>query len=179
MGMSRGGRFVALVLLFGLIAPWLFSDAWAIDENEPPSGWKEAEVSLPKSSLPTRLVGLDLGPAEQNRFEIDRDTLAVASDGVVRFLVVVTSSGGARTVSYEGIRCATKERRTYGFGRPDGTWSPARIDHWTPIDARGINAYAAMLYRDFFCPGGIAVYSSKEAVAALEHGQHASYDIRP
>ena len=43
---------------------------------------------------------------------IDQRTQAIGEDGVVRYVLVVRSASGAESVSFEGLRCATGERRT-------------------------------------------------------------------
>lgn len=146
----------------------------SVEDDEPVKAWVESEIGLPVSSTPKRLVNLDLGPNAENRFAVDRESIVVGKDGVIRYMMVVRSPTGATTISYEGIRCETRERRFYAYGRADGQWSRARNESWQRIEPRAINAYALVLYRDYFCPTGILVRDANEAAMALEKGGHPS-----
>lgn len=111
------------------------------------------------------LVAVRLPDADGFRFFIDRSTLAVGKDGVVRYVLVARSSEGAQNVTFEGLRCESAENRVLAVGQPHGTWTAARSG-WRAISAPRHLA----LYRDFFCPQGQPVGSSAEAVRALERG---------
>jgi len=69
-------------------------------------------------------------PANGMRFSVDRNSIAVGSDDVVRYTLVSTSRGGARNVSFEGLRCEPRQKKLYAFGRPDGGWSRSRNNRW-------------------------------------------------
>src|SRR5689334_13002041 len=49
----------------------------------------------------------------QNRFYVDRNTLSIGPDRVIRYSLVVKSPSVALTVSYEGLRCKTSEYKLY------------------------------------------------------------------
>jgi glutamate 5-kinase len=76
-------------------------------------------------------------------------------------------AGGARNVSFEGMRCATGERRLYAYRQPDGTWSRARNAQWEDIKLHSLLSYHKALYEDHFCPDGINVRDPREAVRNL------------
>jgi len=97
-------------------------------------------------------------------------TLSVGSDGVVRYVLVMLTSGGARNVTFEGMRCESHERRIYASGRRDGTWSKSRNNEWSRINDEYANRYHAALFLDYFCPDGIPVGSVAEAQDALRRG---------
>lgn len=164
-------RLAVLGLVVSLGAP---TSGMAAADDDLPTAWAEAEMTFPASSSPGKVIELDMGPGAENSFAVDRDSISVGKDGVIRFTMLVRSPSGARTVSHEGIRCATMERRFYAYGREDGRWSRARNERWSRIEPRAINAYALSLYREFFCPGGSIVRDVAEAVMALERGGHPS-----
>jgi len=85
---------------------------------------------------------------------------------------VVQTQGGARNVTYEGLRCETKERRLYASGRPDGTWARSRNDEWRRIQNMATNRHHAALIFDYFCPSGAIVRDVAEARDALLRGGH-------
>jgi hypothetical protein len=91
-----------------------------------------------------------------NTILVDGSTLVVADDGVVRFALIVRSPSGAESVSFEGIRCTTGERRVFAFGRKTadgGEWSPARGSAWRAISDTRINRHYFEFWRDVFCDG--------------------------
>jgi hypothetical protein len=142
-----------------------------IDFSEAP--FKEDKVRLPAPPKAENLIQFDTGPARPG-FEnfVDGSTLTLDSDGVIRYTLVVKSDMGASNVSFEGIRCATRERKVYAYGRRDGTWAKPRDPEWKKIGAPRAEGPVYVLYNDFFCPGRQAVRSSDEAIAALKAGGH-------
>lgn len=131
--------------------------------------WVEQEASLPDFPRAQNLVEFDAGAATSNRYYVDVSTLSVGADEVVRYVVVVRTSGGATNVNFEGIRCRAKERKLYAFGRSDESWGKSRIQDWQPIRP---GSYQASLYREYFCPNNIAISKSEEGVDALRRGGH-------
>jgi hypothetical protein len=113
--------------------------------------WQEIAVQLPLAPLPENLVSLPQDSSASQSFAIDSKSMSLGSDGVIRYTLVGTSNAGARNVSYEGIRCATHERKLYAFGQPDGSWSRSRRDQWERIVSSGTNRQHAVLAREFFC----------------------------
>ncbi|MDR2614114.1 MAG: CNP1-like family protein, partial [Candidatus Accumulibacter sp.] len=85
--------------------------------------WQEIEVALPAFPELENLIPFEVGAVRHMRFSIDEKSISVDSDEVIRYSLVAISASGARNISFEGMRCATGERRIYAFGRSDGTWS--------------------------------------------------------
>jgi hypothetical protein len=84
-------------------------------------------------------------------FAIDARSLTVGADGVIRFTLVATSPAGAKNISYEGIRCASFEKKLYAIGHSEGRWSRSRRDQWEPIVRNAANRQHATLAQDYFC----------------------------
>ena len=122
-------------------------------------------MSPPAYPQAANLLAVRLPDADGFRFSIDRSTLAVGKDGVVRYVLVARSSEGAQNTTYEGLRCDSAENRVFAVGQADGTWVTARSG-WRPISAPRHLA----LYRDFFCTQGQPIGSTADAVRALERG---------
>jgi hypothetical protein len=135
-----------------------------------PKQWQELEVVLPAAPEEGRLQPFYVSAVAESRFSIDPATLTVGDDGVVRYVLVVLTPGGARNVTFEGMRCATRERRIYASGRPDGSWSKARRADWVPVRDAYVNRHHAVLFLDYFCAGGIVVNGAAEAREALRRG---------
>lgn len=121
-------------------------------EEDVKKEWVELEVKPPPYPKSGNLISFDVSAASSNRFFIDPDSISVSGDGVVRYTLVIRSPTGAENVSYEGIRCETREQKYYAFGRRDGSWSPARSGEWRWIEYKEINRQHGVLYVDFFCP---------------------------
>lgn len=130
--------------------------------------WQEIKTVLPPYPAPNNLVRIYVGPTTTFEFYVDATSLSVTQTGIVRYTLVARSSSGAMNVSYDGIRCDSREHRSYAFGRFDGTWLEARNSQWVPI-SRTQSQYAT-LADDFFCPQGGRVHTAEEAVLALKRG---------
>ncbi|MFA7270965.1 MAG: CNP1-like family protein [Sterolibacterium sp.] len=131
--------------------------------------WVELEARLPDYPHAQNLIEFDAGAATSNRYYVDGSTLSVGEDGVVRYVVVVKTSGGATNVNYEGIRCGAKERKLYAFGRSDNMWGKSRTQAWQSIRP---GSYQAVLYKEYFCPGNNVIFKADEGVDALRRGGH-------
>ena len=76
------------------------------DEYEQGSAaWVEQTVAPPAYPKAESLAEFHGAGTSSNRFFVDVDTLSIGKDGVVRYVLVVRSAGGAENVSFEGIRC--------------------------------------------------------------------------
>ena len=125
----------------------------------------EEEGTPPAYPQAANLVEFRLANADGFRYFIDRTTLSVDQEGVVRYVLVARSGESAQNVTFEGLRCPTAENRVYAVGQPDGTWVSAR-SAWRAIGAPRHFA----LSRDYFCPQGQPVGNTADAVRALERG---------
>ncbi|HEY8607263.1 MAG TPA: CNP1-like family protein [Noviherbaspirillum sp.] len=119
------------------------------DDEEKP--WQEIAVQLPQAPQQQNLAPLFVSAVATQKFEVDTSSITVGEDGVIRYVLVATSEGGARNVSFEGIRCATYERKLYAFGQPDGSWSRSRRDKWELITGNAVNRQHAALAKEYFC----------------------------
>jgi len=165
-------RFLLLAML--MACQLAFADIhfrnWHEEDDE--EKWQEAEAPLPAYPQDADLLEFYVSAATANRYFIDARSIAVGSDDVVRFALVVRTAGGAKNVSYEGIRCKTLEYRLYATGRADGTWTKARLSEWRPIENKPVNRHHAALSRDYFCPDGLAIRTTDEGRDALQRGKH-------
>ena len=137
------------------------------DYDEKP--WSEVELQLPPFPEKTDLIPFRVGYITDTRFFVDGKSISVGSDGVVRFTVVVISPEGAQNISYEGLRCATYERRYYASGRSDKTWSKARSNKWVLLRGNS-NDFRIELFFNNFCVSGIAASNAEAARDLLRRG---------
>ena len=138
-----------------------------IGEDFDDKEWKEQVAQLPLFPKPENLVRAQIGIEATFTFFIDQASIDVGRDGVIRYSVVARSQGGAENVSFEGIRCATRERKIYAFGRPDKTWAQARNPTWASISTARLNPYHADLADRYFCPQRSPVFDAASAIRNL------------
>ncbi|UCV18383.1 CNP1-like family protein [Ferribacterium limneticum] len=162
-------RSASLLLAATLVSATAFAD---FEEDYESKQWQEIEVQLPAAPKQETLLPFYVSAATENRFFIDGATLTVGSDGVVRYVLLVLTPQGARNVTYEGMRCETRERRIYASGRLDGSWSKARKNEWVRIQDAYANRQHAALFLEYFCPVGNIVQDAAEARNALIKGVH-------
>jgi hypothetical protein len=162
-------RSASLLLVTLLASAAVFAD---FEEDYESKQWQEVEVQLPAAPRQESLLPFYVSAATENRFFVDGATLSVGNDGVVRYVLFVLTPQGARNVTYEGMRCETRERRIYASGRQDGSWSKARKNEWVRIQDVYANRQHAALFLEYFCPIGNIVQDAAEARNALILGVH-------
>ncbi|HEY9098506.1 MAG TPA: CNP1-like family protein [Thiobacillus sp.] len=138
---------------------------YEFDQDKP---WVETATKLPAYPKDENLIPFSVSSATRNKHFIDAHSISVGDDLVIRYTVVIEAAGGAKNVSFEGLRCESGERRLYAYGHPDGTWSKARNASWEGIKLRSLLSYGKALYEDHFCPDGIRVKDGQEAVRNLK-----------
>jgi hypothetical protein len=165
-------RFAAV--LAGLILSGAAFAGLGLRDNDDPDAprWEEEAMQLPAFPLEANLREFYVSATTTHKFYIDASTLSVGKDRVVRYALVVRTSGGATNTSYEGMRCESGEYKIYATGQRDGTWTPARRSEWRPVENKPTNRHHAALSRDYFCPVGSAIYTAGEGREALRLGKH-------
>ncbi len=161
-------------LLSGLLLSTTASAALGLRDNDDPDTprWEEEAIQVPAFPQEASLREFYVSATTTHKYYIDAATLSVGKDGVVRYALVVRTGGGATNISYEGMRCQTREYRIYATGSRDGSWVPARRSEWRPVENKPTNRHHAALSRDYFCPVGNAIYTADEGREALRLGKH-------
>lgn len=134
--------------------------------------WQEGVTLIPEYPKDENLIEFTVGPTEHNRFFVDGSTISIGSDGIVRYVMVLKTSGGATNVTLEAMRCATREFKLFAVGRSDASWDKIESPQWHLIENKTINHYRALLSRDFLCPASHAPRDAADARAALRRGKH-------
>lgn len=170
-------RPVTLLIALGLcghaFGQW---QGWDYDFDQERKPWRELQAQLPKYPANENLIAFSGAPATGHRYFIDRASISIGEDGVVRYTLVIKTSGGATNVTFEGIRCEAREQKTYALGRQDGTWVRARDPRWRNIEYQSYNPYHYYLFNEAFCRGKFVVPSIDEAVRGLHEGRGTSPD---
>lgn len=167
-----------VILLAALVSFFATSVRAEFDEEYETRPWQEVEVTLPKAPDAAGMLPFFVSAASDNRYFIDGASLTVGADGVVRYVLLVETGGGARNITFEGMRCETRERRIYASGRRDGSWSRSRNNAWERIQDNALNRQHAALFLEYFCPGGVIVRDADEAREALRRGVHPLNKLR-
>jgi len=152
------------------LAAFLFAPSFSFagfEEDYELKNWREIEVQMPAGPKTENLIPFYVSAATDHKFFIDASSLSVGADGVVRYIMVIQTSGGARNISFEGMRCQTREKRVYAFGRSDGSWSKSRSNQWDTVRQLDVNRQHAALFLEHFCPGGVIVAKVEEALRSL------------
>lgn len=160
----------------GLLLLALMHQAWATDASDEEfetKQWQEIKTALPAAPQEGNLLPFYVSAIDRNQFLVDASSLTVGSDGVVRYVMVIVTPGGARNVTFEGMRCETREHKIYAVGHADGSWVKARSGDWRRIQEVAANGYHARLFLDYFCAGGVIASSPAEIVSALKGGGQA------
>jgi len=163
---------VVSALLAGQAAAQLVAPNKSQIEFEEDKPWQEERVEPPAFPKDENLREYYVSEVATNKYMIDTTTIAPGSDGVVRYVLVVKTSGGATNVSFEGLRCKDLTWKHYASGRSDGTWSKARAPEWRRVENKPVNRHHAALSRDLFCPSGDAIQTADEGRDALRRGKH-------
>jgi hypothetical protein len=133
-----------------------------IEEKE----FKEIQQDLPPYPQDSALLEFLPRRNSQNHFYVDRDSISIGADRVIRYSAVVKSPSGAQTISYEGLRCKTSEYKVYAYGVTSGEWTK-REAQWRPVP-RMSGDFRFALYKDYFCDSeAIAGRNENELIAKL------------
>lgn len=162
---------LALPLLIGATCANAQSFYFEKDFDDEEKPWQEIAVQIPAAPKQENLLPFYVGPTTPHTFSIDPSSVSIGEDRVVRYILHVKTSGGAESISYEGIRCQTFEKKTYAFGQRDGSWTRARRDKWEPITGTVVNRHHAALAKDYFCDHQTIAGSVKEIIARMRTGQ--------
>jgi hypothetical protein len=174
-------KLMPVLLGLGLLATAQVSVAQQMKLNEMPDDetkpWEEIQAELPPAPKDENLLPFYVGPTATQKFSVDSKSLSIGKDGVVRYTLVAVSPGGAKNISYEGIRCASYEKKIYALGRDDGTWARSRRDQWEPIVRGNANRQHAALSADYFCSNLTIVGNEKDMIYRLKSRKTLTDDL--
>ncbi|MBI1396600.1 MAG: hypothetical protein GC151_11520 [Betaproteobacteria bacterium] len=123
-------------------------------------------VTFPETSTPKDWYRFKVKNFSNNETALDTASVSVGGDGITRYSLLIRTDTGVDNVSYEGIRCSTREWTMYGTGRPDGSWARVPRPVWRHIDQTGLNAVRFTLYEDYACGQGGTTPANGAAVIA-------------
>ena len=134
--------------------------------SPPDPDWKEVDAPPPARLRTDRLIRIEL-PESALRFGVDPASIALGSDGIVRYVVVATSSTGAVNAFYEGVRCSTGEVKVYARHTPDSGWVPLKDAQWGSLHDTRPSRHSLVIARTGACVGGAPNQSVAQIVRDL------------
>lgn len=138
--------------------------------------WRESAVPAPPAFDVKRLIRLESPPGSSLSFGVDPATLSVTPEGIVRYVVVASSPGGAQNVMYEGIRCTTGQHRVYARYSTQGGWSKVLEEDWKSLFGSPATRHALNFARAGACTGRAASQSASEIVRTLNAVRPPGYE---
>ena len=132
--------------------------------------WVENTVdTLPPLPQDANLLPITVSENTPLSFFVDKNSLSVGTDGVIRYTIVVKSPAGARNVNYEGIRCDNYNWRLYASINEDQTgWDRAVENDFRRIENGELNSYHAALYQDYFCSNKLPTGPAKQILDNIQ-----------
>lgn len=121
------------------------------DPSRGPKPWQELQAMLPAYPREENLLPVRMPVSYTLKIFLDEKSVSLAEDDIARFTLVVESSSGYRNIFYEGIRCETREYKTYAYGAPEGEFHLLKEPKWQKIPYYDINAYRYQLARNYVC----------------------------
>ena len=112
------------------------------------------------------LADLPLPALAQAAARLGHVHVAPDDDGVVRFAVRVQSPDGAETLTYDGLRCETREHKRYAIGADNKTWAPSRSSQWRRLESG--QAVLRALEEFYLCVDRSPVASVNEAIRRMK-----------
>ena len=149
-------------------------EGWDYSFDRDITPWAEMQQQLPAYPVDANLIPLDVGSETPHRYFVDARSVSAGSDGVVRYTLVIKTTGGATNVTFEGIRCESREHKYYAIGRSDKSWVRARNPQWRFIEFKEFAGHHITLYKEFLCRGKIVVEPAEQIVRALRAGPNRS-----
>lgn len=167
----RINTFLSLALI--LCTSACISQSNFFDTLDYKKDWKAIQSNLPAYPQQENLLKFDAGPTARLRYFIDAKSISIDEQRVIRYTIVAQSEQGASNISYEGIRCETRERKRYAIGNNETrTWTHAKNSEWQQLEMVTQSLAQRELAKFYFCPRGLVVNSPKEAIHALKAGIH-------
>jgi hypothetical protein len=134
--------------------------------------WKESPVPPAPEFDARRMIEIDMPRMLDLKYGVDPKTIAITGDGVVRFVIIAKSTGpgAAMNASYDAVRCATGETKTYARYSGDA-WHEVEKPEWKPLqEAR--TRYNLALAQQAICRSGAPRATVDEMVRELRKPQY-------
>lgn len=154
-------------------------DQKAEDAYEAP--WKEnREVDFPPPPVQDNLIPLDAEAIGSGyEYFVDTASVSLGGDQVLRYVVVLESGTGSSATYYEGMRCETRQVKTYGFVTRQGAFKPMASSRWRRLRSSGPYAYRHLLAELYMCDRAGWPISEKQVLERLAQNDPSGVRLRP
>ena len=128
--------------------------------------WEEQETEIPPYPKDENLLEFHVDSADaRSSYYIDTESLNInEKDGIVRYTLVMKLGADQKSVSYEGMKCSSREYKVYAFGGRNGEMRPATRAKWRPIRRSGSNLYHRDLWDFYLCNDRALARGTKEQI---------------
>lgn len=130
--------------------------------------WAEEAVPPPPAFSKDRTIALDMPSYVSVKVGIDPQTIVVGSDGVVRYVAVMTNASGTMNASFEGIRCASDQFKTYARYTASGAWSVVSDPQWRDMSDNLPSKHTQVFARQAACE--VHVSNRKDVIVKALQG---------
>ncbi len=128
--------------------------------------WEESSYDMPAFPGNDGFIGLDVPLAAGYRYQLEEKSLSITPDGVLHYVLKVTSPKGAENISVEGLHCARKHVRSYAFGDTvNKRWilsMNSQWRDWNPFDK------VKVTLRDTVCDIGVPPRDAEDFAMRLK-----------
>ena len=137
--------------------------------------WKENEAPPPPALRTQGLIPIEVAGTSL-RFGVDPASIAVGSDGVVRYVVVASSTSGTVNGIYEGLKCNTGEAKVYARHNPDTGWVAAGKSEWRDVHTIPNTRYSLAIAKSGACKEHAPNGTREQIVQDLRAPAHLRYE---
>jgi hypothetical protein len=130
----------------------------------------EEVLPAPPSYSKDRLIAIEMPPYVTLKIGVDPKTIAIAADGVLRYVVVMRNASGTDTVAYEGIHCAKGEVKTYARVNSAGAWVFVTQPQWRSLANNSGTRHAQAIAQQGGCEG-VSSGRREDVINALNGAQ--------
>lgn len=137
-------RGAATLLLLGMLCNAVFAQ----------EDWKESPTPEPPVYSRERLIEVEM-PGSALKFGIDPSSLSIGEDGVLRYVMLAYSASGSTNALFEGLRCETRQVKTYARSTTPSQWTLATDPQWRTLSRNSASTrHAAALAQQGVCDMG-------------------------
>lgn len=137
----------------GLCLALAVTAGWSQTPIEVPE-WAEENTPPPPAYSKDKLIPIEMPYYVTLQVGVDPETLNVgATDGVVRYVVVMRNASGSTNASYEGISCTQGEVKTYARADGNGKWTTVQNAEWKAMTDNLPSRHAYAIARQGACDG--------------------------
>ena len=158
---------LVIAIAFPLFTPFSLAQSGNGLDN---SDWVELTPPAPPQFSKDHLIPIDMPPHVTVKVGVDPSTIAVGSDGVVRYVLVLTNASGSSSAIFEGIRCVSDEVKTYARLSASGKWNTVENPTWKSVTENMPSRHAQAFARQGGCQNRLAT-SPQDIITALKAPQ--------